>query len=126
MKTNLLDQKYPTNTFAKRHGTIGTEQLPSARIKGNPVQRENARLYETINKIGTRKPQIKMPFSYTKNLPKVKKTMANSMGFNTRRTKPTYQYSPREPRIHNIRSKIDNKRDRSRANLAKPILSKSK
>ena len=57
---------------------VDPTMLMPNRIKGNDIHKENARLYERIASINTRRPQIKMPFTYIKDL-KIKPTMAYSM-----------------------------------------------
>jgi len=66
--------------------TIDPAMLMPNRIKGNDIHKENARLYEKIAAINTRRPQIKMPFTYIKDL-KIKPNMAYSMGGFNRRGK---------------------------------------
>lgn len=93
--------------------------MKSARIKGNAIEKENARLVEKLNEINSRKPQSKLPF-----IPKHKKTMANSIGFKNRRNTSFGTGFLSKP----IRPLVDTGIDgfQPAISLHKPILAQSK
>ena len=107
-------------TLHRRHKTIDYHPLKSARIKGNAIQKENARLVEKLNEINSRKPSSKLPFIPRNN----KKLLGNSMGFNARRN-PNFGSGALVKPIRHI---VDTRRDGFQAaiSLTKPILVQSK